>query len=152
MSKPGKINLKSKVHKSNTFFALEVEGDVLLLSPDHNALRPRVPQPVDMARQLGRADAGDDVDDFEELVLSPKRMERRSSCFVDMAKVGSEVETKGFLDIYWQAFGEKYLGSWLAKTNILLLILPWVLPMGFWCHWYCYPRYFSDVGVHVCWH
>lgn len=62
----------------------EVEGDVLLLSDDRRAVAPRVPQPVDMAKQLGRDTV--DHDDFEELVLSPKRPMRRTSCFVDMAK------------------------------------------------------------------
>jgi len=67
----------------------EVEGDVLVLDTETAlaAVEPRATGAVDMAKQLGRDD-GDDglVDDFEELVLSPKRLERRSSCFVDMAK------------------------------------------------------------------
>lgn len=67
----------------------EVEGDVLVLDTETAmaAVQPRATGAVEMAKQLGRDD-GDDglVDDFEELVLSPKRLERRSSCFVDMAK------------------------------------------------------------------
>lgn len=75
--------------RSPMAMAEEVEGDLLLLDPACHELRyPRVPQPVDMAKQLGRNGGGSDdlVDDFEELVLSPKRLEKRSRCFVDMAK------------------------------------------------------------------
>ena len=46
----------------------QVEGDLLLLDPACHELRyPRVPQPVDMAKQLGRNGGGSDdlVDDFE---------------------------------------------------------------------------------------
>lgn len=69
---------------SESGHVVQVEGDVLLLSDDRRAVAPRVPQPVDMAKQLGRDTV--DHDDFEELVLSPKRPMRRTSCFVDMAK------------------------------------------------------------------
>ena len=64
-----------------------VEGDVLLLDTEtaKTAVEPRATGAVDMAKQLGRDDDGL-VDDFEELVLSPKRLEPRSSCLVDMAK------------------------------------------------------------------
>lgn len=64
-------------------------GDVLLLDTEtawKTAVEPRATGAVDMAKQLGRDDGDGLVDDFEELVLSPKRLERRSSCFVDMAK------------------------------------------------------------------
>lgn len=47
----------------------QVEGDLLLLDPacGHELRYPRVPQPVDMARQLGRNGGRNDdlVDDFE---------------------------------------------------------------------------------------
>ena len=65
------------------------EGDVLLLDTEtaKTAVEPRATGAVDMAKQLGRDEQRDGlVDDFEELILSPKRLERRSSCFVDMAK------------------------------------------------------------------
>jgi hypothetical protein len=68
------------------------EGDVLLLSLDaeREMLHPRIPQFVDMTKQLGRAEAGsmfpEPSDDVEELVLSPRRPEKRVPVYVDMAR------------------------------------------------------------------
>jgi len=63
------------------------EGDVLILSANAELLHPRVPAPVDMDRQRGRYDGEvDQVDDFEELVLSPRPTQRRSPSYVDMAR------------------------------------------------------------------
>lgn len=73
----------------------QVEGDILLLDTDtgHELRYPRAPAAVDMSKQLGRDDG--DVDDFEELVLSPKRPSKRPSCFVDMAKDGISMNFMG---------------------------------------------------------
>eukprot|EP00931_Biecheleriopsis_adriatica_P120978 TRINITY_DN96066_c0_g1_i1.p1 TRINITY_DN96066_c0_g1~~TRINITY_DN96066_c0_g1_i1.p1 ORF type:complete len:1125 (-),score=197.92 TRINITY_DN96066_c0_g1_i1:84-3428(-) len=65
------------------------EGDVLLLDlhAERELLHPRVPAPVDMARQVGRQEPADaEIDDFEELVLTPRPVQKRTPCFVDMAK------------------------------------------------------------------
>ncbi|CAE7471784.1 unnamed protein product [Symbiodinium pilosum] len=71
----------------------EVEGDVpqmvllLSLEAERELLHPRAPSLVDMGRQIGRSDGTvEDVDDFEELILSPKRPAKRVTCLVDMAR------------------------------------------------------------------
>ncbi|CAE6966974.1 unnamed protein product [Symbiodinium sp. CCMP2592] len=67
----------------------DVEGDVLLLSleAERRLLHPRAHGFVDMDRQLGRTDGrSEEVDDFEELILSPKRPAEHIPCFVDMAR------------------------------------------------------------------
>jgi len=67
------------------------EGDVLVLSTNAELLHPRVSAPVDMARQRGRYDEVDQVDDFEELVLSPRPTQRHSPSY-DMAKAPGRPE------------------------------------------------------------
>lgn len=65
------------------------EGDVLLLSlgAEQHLLHPRPLAPVDMSRQLGRPEAlPEEVDDFEELVLSPRPPRKRTPVYVDMAR------------------------------------------------------------------
>jgi len=75
------------------------DGDVLLLSfgAEKGLLHPRVPEPVDMARQLGRASSAppaveDMEDDFEELVLSPRPVKPHVPMYVDMARAPGRPE------------------------------------------------------------
>lgn len=71
------------------------EGDVLWLDLglEKEVVHPRVPA-VDMARQLGRRDLHprEDVDDFEELVLTPRPTLRQTPCFVDMGRAQGRPE------------------------------------------------------------
>jgi hypothetical protein len=86
------------------------EGDVLLLScaTERDLLHPRAPAPVDMARQLERgAMDGDprrepirDAMGGDELLLSPRPIQRRTPGYVDMARASGrprEVELSAHL-------------------------------------------------------
>lgn len=70
------------------------EGDVLMLSlgAERELFHPRSPFFVDMARQRGRASSEPpdavDMDDYEELLLSPRRVGQHSPMYVDMARTG----------------------------------------------------------------
>lgn len=91
------------------------EGDALLLSLDaeRHLFHPRAPAPVDMCRQLGRSDDvldGAEVDDFEELILSPRPAQRRNPMFVDMVRTSSRPEQPDFSSHLWAegSNGAKY--------------------------------------------
>lgn len=72
------------------------EGDVLLLSPGWKLERPGPISLVDMARQFGRQNCLAGNDDFEELVLSPKVVGKRTNVFVDMARAVGRPERFDF--------------------------------------------------------
>lgn len=110
------------------------EGDVLLLDTgaEKELLHPRVLQIVDMGRQLGRPD--DAVpDDFEELIIDPKPVQRRTPVFVDMALgSGRPVEPQFSANLWADVNGTVYAyqptaGLQLREPgdDVLDLELPW---------------------------
>eukprot|EP00927_Polykrikos_kofoidii_P078989 TRINITY_DN75792_c0_g1_i1.p1 TRINITY_DN75792_c0_g1~~TRINITY_DN75792_c0_g1_i1.p1 ORF type:complete len:856 (+),score=110.57 TRINITY_DN75792_c0_g1_i1:387-2570(+) len=88
---------------------LPLDGDVLLLSigAERELLHPRVPSLVNMCRQLGRVDTDPHtsgagaIDDFEELILSPRAPQRRESVYVDMARAQGRSEQFHFSANLW---------------------------------------------------
>jgi hypothetical protein len=115
------------------------EGDVLLLDTgaEKELLHPRVRQ-VDMCKQLGRMDAptlgGDMVsDDFEEIIIDPKPVQRRTPVYVDMALNSGRPEEPRFSANLWaDKNGVVYAyqptsGLQLRDTwaDVLDLELPW---------------------------
>jgi len=101
------------------------EGDVLLLSlqGEREVLHPRVPAPVDMARQLGREDntVPAEVDDFEELVLSPRPTQRRVPVFVNMAKTQGRPEVLELDAHIWEESKERGGGVYTYRPTTGLL-------------------------------
>lgn len=116
------------------------EGDVLLLSIGNLAeMRyARADAFLDMARQRGREEAllSDPADDFEELVLSPKRSEERTVCHVNMDKMAGRREPN-FLANVWAEDGDRvytYIPSQLPQGDTLDVLdlgqAPPRLPLG----------------------
>lgn len=118
------------------------EGDVLLLDTgaEKELFHPRVPQAVDMSKQFGRADStlptsGDDAvaDDFENLIIDPKPVQRRIPVFVDMAlSSGRPVEPQFSANLWADINGVVYAyqptaGLQLLEpgADVLDLELPW---------------------------
>jgi len=81
------------------------EGDVLLLSlqGERELLHPRSVSLVGMARARGRPEMEppDEVDDFEELVLTPRHVQRRTPAPVDMARAPARPERPALSANIW---------------------------------------------------